>query len=356
MKKQGVSLIVLVITIIVMVVLAGAVILSLNNTGLMKQSQNAVNQYNLKQVEALASSAWGQAFVKGNRTQEDLEKYVLDNLQKHIMNIDNYEVIVTTTGVTVQLSTGKTTLGNLVASALDYGKTVNYEANGVTGWKVFFKQTVDGEEYVYLIATSNVPGSTLPTNIPAATVGSYSNELGWDESIWPEVAPVENEALWLSEWTDNLPAIGTCLLSEKYWTKFKNSKYEEYIKGVVGASTVEMLVKSYNEKIVALKESGTLTLTKGEDRYFAGYLINGSYEVTLKNDDLYANGEGTWLASPTDYNPNNLMGLGADGTINGYSGYYTADNYLGVRPVICLKASIPARLGTQADATQIVLK
>ncbi len=57
-NKKAVSLIVLVITIIVMIILAGTIILSLNNSGIIEKAQSAVDETNLKEVQTLASLKW----------------------------------------------------------------------------------------------------------------------------------------------------------------------------------------------------------------------------------------------------------------------------------------------------------
>ena len=46
MKKQGISLIVLVITIIVMIILAAAVVITLSNTGIIDRAGKAVDLTN----------------------------------------------------------------------------------------------------------------------------------------------------------------------------------------------------------------------------------------------------------------------------------------------------------------------
>ncbi len=51
-KKNGISLIVLVITIIVMVILAGAIILTLNNSGIINKSSEAVFKQNVKNYQS----------------------------------------------------------------------------------------------------------------------------------------------------------------------------------------------------------------------------------------------------------------------------------------------------------------
>ena len=98
--KKGISLIVLVITIIVMVIIASTVIISLNNGSIIQNAHDAVKLTNKQQLHDMASAAWAAAYVKGARTQEELQTAV----DKALENIDTskFKITVTTTGVTVQ--------------------------------------------------------------------------------------------------------------------------------------------------------------------------------------------------------------------------------------------------------------
>ncbi len=107
-NKQAVSLIVLVITIIVMIILAGTIILSLNNSGIIEKAQNAVDETNLKEVQTLASLKWAEAFIDGNATQEQLEQEVLKRLNDENVDLTPYEITVTEDGVKVALKGGNT--------------------------------------------------------------------------------------------------------------------------------------------------------------------------------------------------------------------------------------------------------
>jgi len=55
-SKQAISLILLVITVIVMIILVGAIILTLNNVGIIPQAENAVDETNLEEVQAMYES------------------------------------------------------------------------------------------------------------------------------------------------------------------------------------------------------------------------------------------------------------------------------------------------------------
>ena len=79
-KKQGISLIVLVITIIVMIILAASVVLTLSNSGIINKANEAVEKTNIKEVEQLASLAWAEEFMAGKRG-DTLKEAVLEKLK-----------------------------------------------------------------------------------------------------------------------------------------------------------------------------------------------------------------------------------------------------------------------------------
>ncbi len=100
-KKKGISLIVLVITIIVMVILAGAIILTLNNSGIINKASEAINITNEATVQEFAQTKWAEAYLETDKSQESLKEYVLDELQKAGITTKQYTIRVTTTGVSV---------------------------------------------------------------------------------------------------------------------------------------------------------------------------------------------------------------------------------------------------------------
>lgn len=68
MKKQGISLIVLVITIIVLAILAAAVIISINNTGLINSSQQTVLEEAYGNLTDLISMKYADLKIAANIT------------------------------------------------------------------------------------------------------------------------------------------------------------------------------------------------------------------------------------------------------------------------------------------------
>ena len=101
-KKQGISLIVLVITIIVMIILAASVVLTLSNSGIINKANEAVEKTNIKEVEQLASLTWAEEFMSGKRG-DSLKTAVLEKLKDYT---DDYNIEVTDKGVTVKDKNG----------------------------------------------------------------------------------------------------------------------------------------------------------------------------------------------------------------------------------------------------------
>ncbi|MBQ8044408.1 MAG: hypothetical protein IJ272_09760 [Clostridia bacterium] len=114
-KKHGVSLIVLVITIIVMIILAGTIILSLDDTGIIKKAQKAVDVTNEKEVQQLASLLWAEAYIEYGADAGKIEEYVLNGLTENNVSTTEYGVVVTAKGVTVSFIPEDWRGGNVVA-------------------------------------------------------------------------------------------------------------------------------------------------------------------------------------------------------------------------------------------------
>ena len=108
MNKQGISLIVLVITIIVMIILATAVVITLSNSGIISKANAAVDATDLANVQDLAALLWSDAYIdlklKGEVDVGKLRGEVLEKLEKAVPNYDSkYDVKITLEGVNVSL-------------------------------------------------------------------------------------------------------------------------------------------------------------------------------------------------------------------------------------------------------------
>ena len=100
MSKRGISLIVLVITIIVMIILAASVVISLNNTGIIDKANTAVQLTDERQIQDLASLIWAEAYLDETRT-DTIENVVKDKLEEQGVTEDKWNIQVSNTGVTV---------------------------------------------------------------------------------------------------------------------------------------------------------------------------------------------------------------------------------------------------------------
>ena len=99
--KKGISLIVLVITIIVMIILAATVIISLTNTNIINRADQAVQLTNAKQVQDLVALAWADAYAGGERDIVKLQEAVDKVVEESKIDTNRFEITVTTGGVTV---------------------------------------------------------------------------------------------------------------------------------------------------------------------------------------------------------------------------------------------------------------
>lgn len=380
-NKRGISLIVLVITIIVMIILAGAVIISLNSAGIIGKTNETVDATNLATVKELAIVAWAEAYVGGARTEEELEDAVTESLKD--VDTSKYEIEVTDKGVTVSIK-GQTTLGDLVASAADYGKTVNYVSdNGVTDWKVFYET----EDYVYLIASEKLAYDKIPTTlnttagatiIPATTTLADNTtktvgQVYWETESRPKsAAPIQNKAMWMAKLDDYSENInGRCVsyfLDETHWTAFKNTtaSYSKYVEGAIGTPTLEMFVASWNEKREVTGDTTKYdkklsAVVNGTTGYYLWDITTGNTtsndttgKVISTTDDLYiwntASNSSIWLASPGGLFNYCLFFAAMNGNVGGAS---CENEFYGMRPVVCLRSNTPAEAGTTTDFSLI---
>ncbi len=108
-SKKGISLIVLVITIIVMVILAGAVIITLENTNLIKHSKHATNSTNYAQ-EITRLEIIKNGILTDNLGKITVAEYITELTNKGIIegtvtdNADGSKTFTTDTGAEVTVT------------------------------------------------------------------------------------------------------------------------------------------------------------------------------------------------------------------------------------------------------------
>ena len=372
--KRGIALITLLITLVVMSILATVIIMQVNANKLFDKADNAVDGEDLQAVNAVAQLAWSDAYLAGKETQQELQKAVEDAFLEKGINKDKYYVKVTEDGVRVEDASKFGKLGNLIKSAADYGKKVDYVSdNGVTDWKVFYHT----DDYVYLIASENLAYDKVPTTLAtagairkSATITLSDNTTRTVGQIYWLSAPttagtIQNPTIWMANWSDySTNTNGRCVsyfLDETHWTAFKNTTatYKDYVIGAIGTPTAEMFVASWNAKREATKDYTTYNkklalVANGTIGYYVNDITtsdpassNTLTQLISTTDNLYiwstASSSSVWLASPASYNEDSLVNTHD-------SGYLAEEEYDGsidgVRPVVCLSTDTPATLGT----------
>ena len=153
-NNRGISLIVLSITILVMAILAATAIIGLENSGIIVRSKNTVTSQN-RQEEYTRLQVIKNGILTDNFGEITVEEYITELKNKGIIEetttIDKYgnTVAKTKSGLDVYIKQDSSsnlqvsfeqivvsTLGTMVETAEDYGKTVNYVSdNGITGWR-----------------------------------------------------------------------------------------------------------------------------------------------------------------------------------------------------------------------------
>ena len=342
-REKGITLIALVITIIILLILAGISISALTNQGLFKNAKIAQN--------ATEKAEQGKTL---NEYEDEINKYLSNN--------DKTE--------------GKLVDASAIAKATDTEKATNYYGKTVTGytpvngttvgWKIFYAD----ESNIYLIADDYVEPEKLPASITASGAvttnkpniigssypkGAYFTNILNDYSTGSErVTDAKIKALNnsffsqnLTSTNDNMKAVAY-MLDTKVWEEFKDSANKDSSKAeyVIGGPTVEMLFRSYNQKHPKKKYEAKATSATGyQIRVNEGTWKNyadSSADYLDKNDTLYVlpsskGADAVWLASPSASRTSGVMSVYCDGNVL-YDSY--GNTGLGFRPLVCLKSGI----------------
>ena len=337
--KKGISLIVLVITIIVMIILAASVVITLSNTGIIDRAAHAVDLTNQKQVQDLASLLWAEAYMDENRT-DTIENIVKNALKEEGITEDKWDIEVSDSGVTVtnkELAL-KAGLGGMITTA-DYGKTVDYsvtvDGKAYSNWKIFYHNN----EYIFLIASKSIGLVKLDKG---TTVASLTED---ELKLYEKFTLNSSDKYVLadkkgSETLYNNQGVAQLI---KDYTNFANTKdYGKNVVGAIGGPTLELITSALNAK-----GHTTPPIAISTNEY--GYKINDGLYIYPASENFYMPPTYYyWLASPSARNATNVIYSGRSSI-----SYVSYLSELDVHPVVCLKASIPATVGTTTDFSLI---
>ena len=393
-ERKGITLIALVITIIVLLILAGVSIAMLTGqNGILTQAQNAKTTTENKSAEEKVKLA-----VMSARTRSETAALELDKLKEEIANqggtatnnefpvnvtMDGKSFTVTNTGV-VTATESSTTNPNPPAStdtlkasdiAAKTDKTKIYGAT-VTGytlpsgtttdvkWKIFYADNSN----IYLIADNYVERTNLPNSTDGTTATAnkpndeysgyartayFSNILedykdGSSRITENRLKALNNDYFNTKGYTStnsNMKSVAYMMDTTAWNSKFRDTNKAEY---VIGGPTVELLFKSYNEKYKTAYESQAV---ESSDKSNTGYQIrktssddwfNSINSMLKTGDSLYVITKQTdayayWLASPSADSTSAVMFVY-------YRGGVSDDDYdirySGFRPLVCLKSDV----------------
>ena len=394
LNQRGITLIALVITIIVLLILAGVSIAMLTGqNGILTQAQKAKTTTDNKSAEEKVKLA-----VMAARSQSETGALEADKLVTEVttnyggqaettaggfpvtVTIDGKSFTVSSTGEVT--ATGDSTPNPPVPTPTDgisakniadmddktniYGaKVTGYTLpSGTTtdvGWKIFYADNSN----IYLIADNYVER----TNLPGSTGGTTSHQPNDGSSSYARTAYFSNilndYVTGSARITDNkLKALNNDYFNTKGFTstnsnmksvaymmdttawnsKFKGNKAEY----AIGGPTVELLFKSYNGKYGTTYESQAI---ESSDKTNTGYQIRKTSKDTwanyvssmlTTNDSLYVitsqtNALAYWLASPSAYGTDSVMIVGYYGRVGNYD--YDNDDS-GFRPLVCLQSNV----------------
>ena len=289
-ENKGITLIALVITIIVLLILAGVSIAMLTGeNGILSQAAKAKEETEKAQAN---------------------EALILEEYNKFLNNA------IGGTGSTTPPETGgeEVTASDIADNKDAIGKDVEgYEAEGVIEWKIFYAGTMPGETepHIYLISSDYIPYEVIPNstagNKPdkgdfdrAAYFSSILDDYEGSASITEERIKGLNNSYFndntFTSTNNNMKSVAY-MLDTKAWSGFATDKADY----AIGGPTVELLFKSYNQKY-GTNYVAEATSSTG---YKVGSGSASEYYLTLSNtsDPLYvitsqSNALAYWLASP----------------------------------------------------------
>ena len=398
--RKGITLIALVITIIVLLILAGVSIAMLTGeNGILNQAQEAKEQTEYKSAEEKVKLAiMGARANDGQITVAELKTEVgyqggsvTGDAFPVEVQMDGHTFTVDANGVISDKGTGggNTPSGGIssseIANAADkseyYGAIVNgYELPSGTNtdvkWKIFYAD----ESNIYLIADNYVKRVNLPNSTTEAgvTIEGTNHKPNDGSSSYPRAAYFTNilgDYAGSARITDRkLKALNNSYFNENNFTSTNNnmksvaymmdtnawnSKFKDVnnkAEYVIGGPTIELLFKSYNDKYKTEYEFQATNATGYQIRKTANDSWSNAISSMLKtSDSLYvissqSDAYGMWVASPSADDADYVVSVGYSGYVD-YGG--CNGNDFGFRPLVSLKSDV--QLQKNEDGTYTIL-
>ncbi len=376
-SNKAITLIALVITIIVLLILAGVTISMLTGeTGILGKANNAKEQTQLKTAEETIQlsvldnrtlKSTGDASALNNKNLKGAIAEKLRNLGYSVAEDNNTVTYYEEKTIKIEDYLDKEDNQTKITAQMVsedpetyYGKSVDFTSeNGQSDWKIFYS---DGT-HIFLITGDYVKAEDAGRIDPATGMTAAGYNAYWT-SI-PELQNVDSTVLtrfkaaeYVLQDIQNSKYASTLLNAnnwKKYLDKENGTGNAEY---AIGSPTIEMWMDSWNNLYEDVdgklyRYANTNTAKPGynigttADLRYSYYLYreimsnkkgyeNKLYYPQTKFID-YSYPDGYWLASPAADADDNIFYVCYDGRISAYDGAKT--NY-SMRPVVCLKSGI----------------
>ena len=396
-KERGITLIALVVTIIVLLILAGISIGAITgDNGIINQAQTAKeetekgNVIEKAQKDILAITASGRSDITQQELHDILEKY-FESVPDDVDTDDilttkeeyggKYEIAVS------DIYDGEIEIKGITAAELTdeqkkelYGKYVtNYECSSNDAiettapgkWMIFH---ID-DDNIYLIASDYIDTDYCPTKDGATVTKSTSYPKGASfsgvYSKYAGSADITDERIkalnsdFFNKYTsasNNMKSVAY-MLDTNAWSGFVENNIADY---AIGGPTIELLFESYNKahpdknypsgkyKTRASSTTGYQISVDGGSNW--NTYISSSSDYLDSSDPTYvinstSNAYGMWVASPSGTGTNNVMYVYYIGRV--YNTSYNAD-LNGFRPLVSLKSDV--QLKKTGDNTYEIIK
>ena len=375
--NKGITLIALVITIIVLLILAGVAIATLtgDNGILTKAVEAKKNTENASAKERIQIEVIGSYERDGTLNLDTLKSNISAHIPSAVIGGDTSLITVTLEGQTYTIDAGgNVELEGPIIEAEDIatnpdifkkvteGKVLNYgntlkvtdaEGNQVdldVEWKVFYAEGND----IYLIASDYVPVSKLASQ--KASLGFADNgncSICWNSSdfkvtsINPTIASrfMLNELSKFTNTSNPNYKMTACLLDASKWETFRDTRWADE-NNVIGGPTLEMYTASWNKKYA---DNKLYTNTNSTGYYVGTSETPTTYSVDMSSTPGYSDAlyyphasvynscYGYWLASPSAHYRKYEVMVYDGGGVSGFDFNYS---YYGVRPLVHLKSDI----------------
>ena len=378
-NRKGITLIALIVTIIVLLILAGISIGAITgNNGIINQAKNAKSDTEYARWEEQIDVAIVDAESK--HREPTMGDVIEELINKEIIS-DESQVDKTTGAITTNEPTytiedklndyiERITAADLANGNKEeiYGAVIDgYECSsaGVDEWQIFYAD----ESNIYIISSDyipyeNIPNSTIngtsTNNKPVKGSGKraacFSGVLddyseGAEEITNPVIQALNSDFFnnYTTSTNSNMQAVAYMLDTEA-WSAFAGDNAEY----AIGGPTIELFLKSYNEKYPDENYNNERYQAKATSE--VGYKVSGdggntwigSFSMSYflnEEDSTYVinsgdNAGGMWIASPADFYPlDYLIIIYSTGKMS-TTGNRTTSPSFGFRPIVCLNSNV----------------